>query len=124
MLNPGEGTKGIVDAILKTVSQAGGNACPPMVIGLGIGANMEKAMLLAKKALLRPVYELSQDPEIADLELEALGRINDLGIGPMGYGGRITALAVHAEVAPTHIGGLPVAINLQCHSARHKEKLL
>jgi fumarate hydratase subunit alpha len=124
MLNPGEGAKGVVEAVIHTVSDAGGNACPPMMVGLGIGANMEKAVFLAKKALLRPVYELNENPEIADLELEALGRINDLGIGPMGYGGRITALAVHAEVMPTHIGGLPVAINLQCHSARHKERIL
>jgi fumarate hydratase subunit alpha len=124
MLNPGEGQKGIVNAVVQTISNAGGNACPPVVIGLGIGANVEKAMLLAKKALLRPVYELNIDPEIADLELEALGRVNDLGIGPMGYGGRITALAVHAEVMPTHIGGLPVAVNLQCHSGRHKTRVL
>ena len=124
MLNPGEGQQGIVDAVVQTVSNAGGNACPPIVVGLGIGANVEKAMLLAKKALLRPVYELNVDPEIADLELETLGRVNDLGIGPMGYGGRITALAVHAEVMPTHIGGLPVAVNLQCHSGRHKTKVL
>jgi fumarate hydratase subunit alpha len=124
LLNPGEGVKGIVNAALKTVGEAGGNACPPVIVGLGIGANIEKAMLLAKIALLRPVYELNEDPEIADLELETLGRINDLGIGPMGYGGRITALAVHAEVMPTHIGGLPVAVNLQCHSSRHKERIL
>lgn len=124
MLNPGEGQRGIVNAVVQTVSSAGGNSCPPIVVGLGIGADIEKAMLLAKKALLRPVYELNTDPEIADLELEALGRVNDLGIGPMGYGGRITALAVHAEVMPTHIGGLPVAVNLQCHSGRHKTKVL
>jgi len=124
MLKPGEGTTGIVNAVTQAVSDAGGNACPPIVVGLGIGANAEKAMLLAKKALLRPVYELNEDPEIADLELEALGRVNDLGIGPMGYGGRITALAVHAEVMPTHMGGLPVAVNLQCHSGRHKTKTL
>jgi len=124
MLNPGDGVLGIVEAVLRAVGEAGGNACPPIIVGLGIGANMEKAMLLAKKSLLRPVYELNTDPEVADLELEVLGRINDLGVGPMGYGGRITALAVHAEVSPTHIGGLPVAINLQCHSARHKEKVL
>jgi fumarate hydratase subunit alpha len=124
MLNPGDGVKGIVEAVLRTVGEAGGNACPPIVVGLGIGANAEKAMLMAKKSLLRPVYELSNDSEVADLELEVLGRVNDLGIGPMGYGGRITALAVHAEVLPTHMGGLPVAINLQCHSSRHMEKVL
>jgi len=124
MLNPGQGTQGIIKAVLDTVGDAGGKACPPIVVGLGIGANMEKAMFLAKKALLRPVYELNNDPEVANLELDVLSHLNDLGIGPMGYGGRITALAVHAEVMPTHIGGLPLAINLQCHSARHKEKIL
>jgi len=124
MLNPAEGSQGIINAVADAVNHAGGNACPPIVIGLGIGANAEKAMLLAKKALLRPVYELNNDPEIADLELETLGRVNDLGIGPMGYGGRITALAVHAEVMPTHMGGLPLAVNLQCHSGRHKTKTI
>ena len=124
MLNPGDGTERIISTITDTVSGAGANACPPIVVGLGVGANIESAMLLAKKALLRPVYELNPDPEVADLELDALGRINHLGIGPMGYGGRITALAVHAEVAPTHMGGLPVAVNLQCHSNRHKTKTI
>lgn len=124
MLNPGDGQQGIIDNVIQAVHNAGGNPCPPIIVGLGIGANTEKAMLLAKKALLRPVYELNPDPEIADMELDALGKINNLGIGPMGYGGRITALAVHAEVMPTHIGGLPVAINLQCHSSRHKTKML
>lgn len=121
MLQPGDGIEGITGLVLKTVSEAGGNPCPPVTVGLGIGASGEKAMLLAKKALLRPVDILSPDPEIAHLELSLLARVNDLGIGPMGYGGRVTALAVHIEVMPAHIASLPVAVNLQCHCARHKE---
>ena len=124
MLKPGDGTKGIIDFVLQTVSEAGGNPCPPVTVGVGIGASGEEAMLLAKKALLRPIDLLSPDPEVADLELSLLARINDLGIGPMGYGGRITAFAVHAEVMPSHIASLPVAVNLQCHCARHKEMVL
>lgn len=124
MLKPGEGKEGIVNLAVKTVAEAGGNPCPPLVVGLGIGATAEKAMLMAKKALLRPLGEPNPDSEIAGLEKEILGRINDLGIGPMGFGGRTTALAVHAEVAPAHIASLPVAVNLQCHSARHKEAVL
>ena len=124
MLNPGDGRKGILDTIVKTINRAGGSACPPIIAGIGIGGNMETAILLAKKSLFRPVYKLNDDPEIAELELEALKLINDTGIGPMGYGGRITALAVHAEVMPTHIGSLPVAVNLQCHSARQKVQIL
>ena len=124
MLKPGDGRQGIIDLVVKTVDEAGGNPCPPLVVGLGIGGTAEKAMLLAKKTLLRPVAELNPDTEVAELEKEILARINDLGIGPQGFGGRITALAVHAEVMPTHIASLPVAINLQCHSARHKEMIL
>jgi len=95
-----------------------------VIVGLGIGGTAERAMLLGKKALLRQVAEPSPDPETAELEKEILTRINDLGIGPMGLGGRTTALAVHAEVMPTHIASLPVAVNLQCHSARHKDIIL
>ena len=124
MLKPGEGKEGVVNLAVKTVAEAGGNPCPPLVVGLGIGATAEKAMLMAKKALLRPLGEPNPDSEIAGLEKEILGRINDLGIGPMGFGGRTTALAVHTEVAPAHIASLPVAVNLQCHSARHKEAVL
>ncbi len=124
MLKPGEGKEGVVNLAVRTVAEAGGNPCPPLVIGLGIGATGEKALLMAKKALLRPLGKPNPDPEIAGLEKEVLGRINDLGIGPMGFGGRTTALAVHAEVAPAHIASLPVAVNLQCHSARHKEAVL
>jgi fumarate hydratase subunit alpha len=124
MLKPGEGREGIVGLALKTVQEAGANPCPPLIVGLGIGATAESVMFLAKKALLRPVGEPNPDPEIAGLEKELLRRINGLGIGPMGFGGRTTALAVHAEVRPTHIASLPVAVNLQCHSARHKEAVL
>ncbi|MDH5696702.1 MAG: fumarate hydratase [Dehalococcoidia bacterium] len=124
MLMPNHGRQGIIDLVLRTVDDAGGNSCPPLIIGLGIGGTAEKAMLLAKKALLRKVAEPNPDPEIAQLEKEILDRVNALGIGPMGFGGSTTALAVHAEVMPTHIVSLPVAVNLQCHSARHKEAVL
>ncbi|GAF82903.1 unnamed protein product, partial [marine sediment metagenome] len=124
MLKPGDGRQGIIDLVVRTVDEAGGNPCPPLIIGLGIGGTAEKAMLLAKKALLRPVAEPNPDPEVAELEKEILSRINDLGIGPLGFGGMITALAVQAEVMPTHIASLPVAVNLQCHCARHKETVL
>jgi len=124
MLKPAEGRSGIIDLVIRTVEEAGGKACPPLIIGLGIGGTIEQAMLLAKKALLREVAKPGADPEIAELEQEVLARVNELGIGPMGFGGRVTALAVHTEVAPTHIASLPVAVNLQCHSARHKEMVL
>jgi fumarate hydratase subunit alpha len=124
MLKPNEGQNGIIDLVAKTVEEAGGNACPPLIIGLGIGGTAEKAMLLAKKALLRKVAEPNPDSEIAELEKETLARVNALGIGPMGFGGTTTALAVHAEVMPAHIGSLPVAVNLQCYNARHKEVIL
>jgi len=124
MLKPGDGRQGIIDLVVRTVDGAGGNPCPPLIVGLGIGGTAERAMLLAKKALLRPVAKPNPDPETNELEEEILSRINDLGIGPLGFGGRTTALAVHAEVMPTHIASLPVAINLQCHSARHKEAVL
>ncbi len=124
MLKPSEGRQGIIDLVVRTVDEAGGNSCPPLIIGLVIGSTAEKAMLLAKKALLRKVAEPNPDPEIAELEKEILAQVNALGIGPLGFGGRTTALAVHAEVMPTHIASLPVAVNLQCHSARHKETTL
>jgi fumarate hydratase subunit alpha len=124
MLKPGAGTEGIVDAVVECVSEAGSNPCPPLVIGLGIGGTAEKAMLLAKEALLRRVGQPHPDPEVAALEKSILERVNTLGIGALGLGGTVTALAVHAEVAPTHIASLPVAINLQCHSARHRETVL
>jgi fumarate hydratase subunit alpha len=124
MLLPSDGKQGIIDLVVKTVDDAGGNSCPPLIIGVGIGGTGEKAMLLAKKALLRKVAQPNPDPEIAQLEKEILARVNALGIGPMGFGGTTTTLAVHAEVMPTHIVSLPVAVNLQCHSARHKEAIL
>lgn len=124
MLKPSDGREGIIDLVLRTVDEAGGNPCPPLIVGLGIGATAEGAMLLAKKALLRQVGEPNPDPEVAELEKEILSRINDLGIGVLGFGGSTTALAVQAEVRPTHIASLPVAVNLQCHSARHKEAVL
>ena len=124
MLKPAEGREGILDFVIRTVDEGGANACPPLVIGLGIGATAEGAMLLAKQALLRRVGEPNPDPETAELEAELLSRVNGLGLGPLGLGGSTTALAVHAEVRPTHIASLPVAVNLQCHSARHKEAVL
>jgi fumarate hydratase subunit alpha len=124
MLKPSDGRQGVIDLVVRTVDDAGGNPCPPLIIGLGIGATGEKAMLLAKKALLRKVAEPNPDPEIAELETEILAQVNALGIGPLGFGGTTTALAVHAEVMPTHIASLPVAVNLQCHSTRHKETTL
>ncbi len=124
MLKPSDGRQGVIDMAVTTVNEAGGNPCPPLIIGLGIGTTSEEAMLLAKKALLRPVAKPNPDPEIAELEKEILAQINALGIGPLGFGGRTTALAVHAEVMPTHMASLPVAVNLQCHSARHQEAVL
>jgi fumarate hydratase subunit alpha len=124
MLLPGAGKKGVVDFVVKAVEDAGSNPCPPIIVGVGIGGTAEKAMLMAKHALLRTVGEPSPDKETADLEKEILKRVNDLGIGPMGYGGRITALAVHVESFPAHIGALPVAVNLQCHSARYREVVI
>ena len=124
MLLPNAGKEGIIEMVLKTVAEAGGDPCPPGIIGLGVGGTAEQAMLMAKKALLRRVGKPNPDPEIAQLEQEILARTNALGVGPMGFGGSTTALAVHALVSPTHIASLPVAVNLQCHSARHKEVTL
>ncbi len=124
MLLPASGRKGVVDFVVNTVSEAWSNPCPPVIIGVGIGGTADKAVLMAKHALLRRVGEPSPDEENADLEKEILEKVNKLGIGPMGYGGRITALAVHVESFPAHITALPVAVNLQCHSARHREIVL
>jgi fumarate hydratase subunit alpha len=124
MLTPSVGRQGIIDNVLKAVDEAGSNPCPPMIVGVGIGGTAEKTLLLAKKALLRKVGEHNADPEVAELEKELLEKVNKLGIGPMGYGGRTTALAVNVEVFPSHIAGMPLAINLNCHSARHKEAVL
>jgi fumarate hydratase subunit alpha len=124
MLLPAAGKKGVLDFVIKTVEEAWSNPCPPIIIGVGIGGTAEKAMLMAKHALLRKVGEPSPDKENAALEREILNKVNKLGIGPMGYGGRVTALAVHVESFPAHIGALPVAVNIQCHSARHREIIL
>jgi len=124
MLHPAQGRQEVIDFVVNAVDEAGGNPCPPVIVGVGIGGTVEKTLMLAKRALLRKVGEPNPDAEVAELEKEILQRVNNLGIGPMGYGGRITALAVHAEVFPAHIASLPVAVNLQCHSARHKEAIL
>ena len=120
MLTPAQGIEGVKDCIVETVRLAGGNPCPPVVVGVGIGGTAERAMLMAKHSLTCECGEPSSDPMLAQMEAELLSRINDLGIGPQGLGGRTTALAVHIEQMPTHIAGLPVAVNMQCHAARHK----
>ena len=124
MLRPSDGVEGVKAFVLKTVEEAGPNPCPPIVVGVGIGGTFEKCAYLAKKALLRPVDESNQNPYYADLEQELLAKINDLGIGPQGFGGRTTALAVNIETYPTHIAGLPVAVNISCHVTRHKTEVL
>jgi len=124
MLSPSQGRQGVIDFVVGAVEQAGSNPCPPIIVGVGIGGNAEKALLLAKESLLRPVGEHNPDPELRQLEEELLQRINALGIGPQGFGGRTTALAVHVLDFPCHIASLPVAVNLQCHSARHKKAVL
>lgn len=124
MLKPADGWPGIKAFIIDTVRTAGPNPCPPLVVGVGIGGNFEHAPYLAKKALLRSVGEKSPDPETAALEAELLEAINRLGIGPAGFGGDVTALAVHVEAHPCHIASLPVAVNINCHAHRHHEAVL
>jgi len=124
MLKPAEGLAGIKDKVVATVAEAGPNVCPPMIVGVGIGGNFERSALLAKKALLRPLSDSHPDKELAALEKELLTAINDLGIGPSGLGGRLTALGVKVLMQPCHIASLPVAINIQCHSSRHQEVVL
>ncbi len=124
MLKPADGLGGVKRFVVETVVAAGGCACPPLIVGVGIGGTMEKAALLAKKALLRPAGTPSPDPMVAALEKELRVMINQTGIGPQGLGGRVTALAVQIETYPTHIAALPVAVNLQCHVARHQTVIL
>jgi fumarate hydratase subunit alpha len=124
MLSPSEGVDGVKRVVLDTVEQAGPNPCPPVIVGVGLGGTMEKAALLAKRALLRPVGSHNSLPHIAALERELLEAVNRLGIGPAGLGGRTTALAVHVETYPTHIAGLPVAVNMGCHATRHAHAVL
>ncbi len=118
-LLPSSGAKGVEEFVLKVVESAGGKACPPMVVGIGIGGTMDKCAWLAKKALLRPIGERNKKENYADLEVDLLSKINNLGIGPLGTGGTTTALDVHIEYFPCHITSLPVAVNLQCHANRH-----
>ncbi len=117
---PAVGIKGIKKFVVQRVKEAGPNPCPPIIVGVGIGGTFEKAAIIAKKALLRPLAKRHPDPVVAQLEVELLEDINKLGIGPQGLGGTVTALDVHIETFPTHIGSLPVAVNIQCHCARHK----
>ena len=124
MLTPSQGLEGVLDFVVETVRLAGANPCPPVVVGVGIGSTAEGCMLLAKRQLLRDAGAPSPDPELAQIERELLERINRLGIGPQGLGGDVTALAVHAAKTPTHLAGLPVAVNMQCHAARHKRAVL
>ncbi|MDE7428072.1 MAG: fumarate hydratase, partial [Lachnospiraceae bacterium] len=124
MLKPADGIEGVKDAILTAVKDAGPNACPPMVVGVGIGGTFEKCALMAKHALTRPLTESSDIPYIKELEEEMLHRINQTGIGPGGLGGTTTALAVNIETYPTHIAGLPVAVNICCHVNRHAVRVL
>lgn len=118
-LVPAEGMEGVKDFIMKTVEYAGGKTCPPIIVGVGVGGTMDKCAWLAKKALLRPIGDRNKTPHYAEMEEELLEKINDLGIGPLGMGGRVTALDVHIEYFPCHITALPVAVNLQCHASRY-----
>lgn len=124
MFKPSAGLQGIKSFILETVENAGPNPCPPMVVGVGIGGTFDKAALLAKKALMRPVDSENPDPYYGDLEKEMLQKINELGIGPQGFGGRTTAVGLNIETMPTHIAGMPCAINISCHVTRHKTEVL
>ena len=125
MLTPAVGIDGIKAFVMETVEKAGANPCPPIIIGVGIGGSLEQACILAKKALLRPVGKKNKkDKRLAQMETDLLKRINALGIGPAGLGGRVSALGVHAEMMPCHIASLPVAVNIQCHVARHAEVIL
>lgn len=124
MLKPSDGLEGVKDFILKVVEEAGPNPCPPMVVGVGIGGTFDKAAYLAKKALLRPVNEENKNEFYANLEKELLEKINELGIGPQGFGGLTTAIGINIEVYPTHIAGLPVAVNINCHATRHKHCII
>ncbi|MGN0672413.1 MAG: fumarate hydratase, partial [Anaerovoracaceae bacterium] len=124
MLKPSAGIEGIKDFIVETVETAGPNPCPPMVVGVGIGGTFDKCALAAKKALMRPVNVRNSDPYYAELEVELLDRINRLGIGPQGFGGRTTAIGLNIETLPTHIAGMPCAVNISCHVTRHKSEVI
>ena len=124
MLRPSDGVEGVKEFVLQTVEEAGPNPCPPIVVGVGIGGTFDKAALMAKQALMRSVDERNAVPYYAELEQELLEKVNALGIGPQGFGGKTTALAVNIEQCPTHIAGLPVAVNINCHVTRHKTEVL
>ena len=124
MLTPAAGKEGIVEYVVQRVKESGPNPCPPTVVGIGIGGTFENAALLAKEALLRPIGSENREPELAALEAEILEKINKLGIGPQGLGGRTTSLAVHINMMPCHIASLPLAVNIQCHAQRHKEAVI
>ena len=124
MLNPSDGVEGVIDFVIETVRKAGANPCPPMVVGVGIGGTMDTAAVLSKKALTREITERNEKPYYAELEKQLLEKINMLGIGPQGMGGTTTAMAVNIEVYPTHIAGLPVAVNINCHATRHAVTVL
>ena len=124
MFKPSAGLQGIKDFILEVVETAGPNPCPPIVVGVGIGGTFDKAALLAKKALMRPLDSSNEDPYYADLEVEMLEKINELGIGPQGFGGRTTAIGLNIETFPTHIAGMPCAVNINCHVTRHKTSVV
>ena len=124
MLTPAQGRKGIIDFVIQVVKEAGGRACPPLIVGVGIGGNIEKCAEIAKKALLRDLNDFSEDEDARLLEDELLTKINELNIGPMGLGGKPTALSVKVNLYPCHIASLPVCVNLQCHASRHKEVIL
>jgi fumarate hydratase subunit alpha len=124
MLTPAVGVEGVKDFVVNRVKESGSNPCPPTVIGVGVGGTFERSAILAKKAILREIGNRNPDPELASIEEEILTRINRLGIGPMGYGGNTTSLDVFLEIEPCHIASLPVAVNIQCHAARHKEAII
>jgi len=124
MLKPADGEKGIVDFVVETVKKAGPNPCPPTIIGVGIGGTIGKAMVIAKKAIIRKIGQSNKNSKYATLEKEILTKINNLGIGPAGLGGNITSLAVHIDYLPTHIAGIPVAVNVCCHADRHNEGII
>jgi len=124
MLSPSDGIEGLKKRVVEWVKQAGSNPCPPVVVGVGVGGTFEECALIAKKALLRPLGQKNPDAQLAAMEEELLTRINNLGIGPQGLGGRITALAVHVEMIPCHIASFPMAVNINCHAHRHKEAVI
>lgn len=124
MMTPSDGFEGVIQFVVDRIKKASGNPCPPVIVGIGLGGNFEQSAILSKKALLRPLGKRHPEPKLAELEMVLLEKINKLGIGPMGLGGRTTALDVHIEAMACHIASMPVAINLQCHASRHKSAIL